>query len=79
MAAHAVKRGAQDYLVKGAVDSTLLVRSVQYAIERKQLEADLVKAREELEKRVEERTSELLLTNKQLQREIGQRKRAAEH
>jgi PAS domain S-box-containing protein len=78
VAALAVRRGAQDYLVKGAVDSVLLVRSVRYAIERKQLEVDLVKAREELEKRVEERTSELLLTNKQLQREISQRKRAAE-
>jgi PAS domain S-box-containing protein len=78
VAAHAVRRGAQDFLVKGAVDDVLLVRSIRYAIERKQLEVDLVKAREELEKRVEERTSELLLTNKQLQREIAQRKRAAE-
>ena len=34
----AVRRGAQDYLVKGQVDSNLLGRTVQYAIERKQAE-----------------------------------------
>jgi two-component sensor histidine kinase len=35
-AARAVREGAQDYLVKGSVDSNLLVRSIRYAIERKQ-------------------------------------------
>ncbi len=34
----AVRRGAQDYLVKGQVDRNLLGRTVQYAIERKQAE-----------------------------------------
>lgn len=37
----AVEGGAQDYLVKGHVDSHLLARSLQYAIERKQTEATL--------------------------------------
>jgi PAS domain S-box-containing protein len=37
-AVEAVRRGAQDYLVKGRVDSTLLGRAVQYAIERNQAE-----------------------------------------
>ena len=32
---NAVKKGAQDYLVKGQVDGRLLKRSIQYSIERK--------------------------------------------
>ena len=35
---NAVKQGAQDYLVKGEFDGKLLVRSINYAIERKRLE-----------------------------------------
>jgi signal transduction histidine kinase len=30
----AVKRGAQDYLLKGAIDASQLIRAVQYAVER---------------------------------------------
>ncbi len=37
----ALKDGAQDYLVKGAFDSALLLRSIQYAIERSQISAEL--------------------------------------
>lgn len=35
---NAVKQGAQDYLVKGQVDGKLLIRSIQYSIERKKSE-----------------------------------------
>ena len=35
LGARALKEGAQDYLVKGQVDSKLLARSMRYAIERK--------------------------------------------
>jgi PAS domain S-box-containing protein len=37
----AVRRGAQDYLVKGEINGPLLMRVVRYAIERKQVEAVL--------------------------------------
>jgi PAS domain S-box-containing protein len=37
----AVRRGAQDYLVKGEISGPLVLRVVRYAIERKQVEAVL--------------------------------------
>jgi PAS domain S-box-containing protein len=39
-----IKQGAQDYLIKGQVDSQTLIRIVRYAIERKQAEAALRKS-----------------------------------
>ena len=41
MAIEAVREGTQDYLVKGQVDSSLLVRSIRYAIERHRMQAAL--------------------------------------
>lgn len=43
----ALSEGAQDYLVKGHVDSNGLVRSLRYSLERKRLEAELVETAEE--------------------------------
>lgn len=37
LAIEAVRQGAQDYLVKGQIDSPLLVRSIRYGIERQRL------------------------------------------
>ncbi len=52
LAVELVRRGAQDYLVKRQVNKELLVRSVCYAIERKQAAEALRKANGELEIRV---------------------------
>ncbi len=41
LAMQAVQTGAQDYLIKGEVVSVLLSRSIQYAIERKQIELSI--------------------------------------
>jgi len=38
-----VREGAQDYLVKGQVDSNLLVRSMRYATERKRAEEQILR------------------------------------
>jgi PAS domain S-box-containing protein len=46
--------------------------------DRKRMEDALLKARDELEKRVEERTAELVKANEQLKGEIDERKRAEE-
>ena len=66
VAIKALQEGAQDYLVKGRVESDLLVRSMRYAIERKLSEEELLKAYEELETRVQERTSDLIKANQAL-------------
>lgn len=49
----AVKAGAQDYLIKGRVDSQLLSRTLSYAIERKRFEAALGESEETLRTVVE--------------------------
>jgi DNA-binding NtrC family response regulator len=44
VAIDAVRKGAQDYLVKGEVSASLLLRSIRYAIERKRNEEEALKA-----------------------------------
>lgn len=77
-AVEAVHEGAQDYLMKGEVDGRLLARSIFYAIERKKTEEELIKHRDHLEELVEKRTLGLKEANKQLRREINERKQAEE-
>ncbi len=78
LAIETVQLGAQDYLVKGHVDNHLLVRSMQYAIERKRTQMQLKRANDSLEARVRERTEMLVQTNVKLQQEVAERKRAEE-
>lgn len=44
LALKAVREGAQDYIVKGGLESDLLVMAIRYAIERKRLEERLIKS-----------------------------------
>lgn len=53
VATKAVKKGAQDYLIKGQVDQGLLARSLMYAIERQQAQEDLRRSEEKLRQTVE--------------------------
>jgi len=76
LAVETVHRGAQDYLVKGRVDDRVLVSSMRYALERKKAQHELKRARDDLEKRVADRTGELLAANEKLQNQIWERKRA---
>lgn len=84
-ALEALRQGAQDYLVKGKIDSDLLLRSIRHAIERsqtlkrlRQSEEQLQRLNAELELRVEEQTDELRQTNQSLRNEIAERQRLEE-
>ncbi|MEA3208120.1 MAG: hypothetical protein QOE70_1177 [Chthoniobacter sp.] len=78
IAVETVQLGAQDYLVKGRVDNHLLIRSMQYAVERKRAQTQLKHANEMLEQRVRERTQALQLANTRLQQEVAERRKAEE-
>lgn len=60
LAIEAVRQGAQDYLVKRHVTGEVLVRSLRYAIERKQALEALRVVNETLEIKVQESTAELV-------------------
>jgi len=53
LALNALRKGAQDYLVKDKIEIELLTRSISYAIERNRLLGELEKARE-IEQRLKE-------------------------
>lgn len=78
LALEAVRHGAQDYLMKRQINQDILVRSLRYAIERKQAAVALREANEILEQRVSERTTELEQANHLLKLEIEWRQRIQE-
>lgn len=53
-AIQAVREGAQDYLIKGEVDGHILIRAIDYAIERKRIQAELVAANTRLQQSAED-------------------------
>lgn len=64
----AMKAGAADYLVKSTLTAPLLERAIRYAIERANAASRIKKARDELEDKVKQRTSELREANRKLRR-----------
>ena len=75
LAVRSLQHGAQDYLIKSEVTPNLLIRAIQYAIERSRIEEALAKSRDELEERVRERTVELFEANEHLKSEIEERRK----
>lgn len=67
LALEALRRGAQDYILKSKIDGKILTRVIRYAIERKRIELKLVAA-----------NSELLKTNHDLARSEDALRRALE-
>src|SRR3990172_4335170 len=74
----AIEHGAQDYLVKGETRAPTVARTLRYAIERKRLENQSSQAKQLLERRVAERTTELVAANQTL-RESEEHYRAVTH
>lgn len=67
VAVKAVREGAQDYLIKGQIDGRVLARSISYAVERKEIEKELMKSQKDLRKLIGWHEKELKETEKKLQ------------
>jgi light-regulated signal transduction histidine kinase (bacteriophytochrome) len=65
----AMRSGARDYLVKKEISAALIERSIRYCLEHARADAALRRAQDELERRVEARTSELSAANAAIRKE----------
>lgn len=76
----AIRKGADDYLVKGESLGFMLVRTVRYSLERRSVRRQLSESESRhrlyLEQMVYERTANLEVANEQLRKEIEDRKQA---
>lgn len=85
IAVEVMKQGAQDYLIKGRFSQDGLRRALLHAVERVEIQQllreqrrALQEANEQLERRVQERTVELVRANTTLRAEIAERRRMEE-
>lgn len=67
VALRAMREGAQDYLVKGLLDTMSPERAILYAIERQRIEMENRRLNAELEQRVIDRTAELEILKQRLE------------
>ena len=75
----AMESGAAGFLAKNGLDAELLERSIRYAVEARRLAIALRQAREELQERVEERSTSLETMNAALAAEVAERRRAEQN
>ena len=78
LAVEAVRRGAQDYLVKGGVDGGLVARAIQYSIERNRLLSELCELRRQQDAAYQASLVDVE-TQKALVEELAIAKKAATH
>ena len=83
LAVEAVRRGAQEYLIKGKIDGALLIRAINYAVERKKTEEKLQEAsllRQHLAaqrsnaKKTEEKLQESMFTAGKSEKQVNREK-----
>lgn len=76
-AVDALEQGAQDYLIKGRMEQSLVARSIRYAVEQKASEQALSTARAGLDLAIRERMTELSRTMDALKTELSRQSAAA--
>ncbi|MBN1484285.1 MAG: GAF domain-containing protein [Chloroflexia bacterium] len=76
LAIQSMREGAEDYLFKGETNSSLLCRTLLYAIQRQQIKTMLRQQAAQLEQQVAQRTAELDQANNMLQKELAARRQA---
>lgn len=81
LAIQSVQEGAQDYLIKGQVDSGMLARSIRYAIERNRAEEErkrLLELIQEQNERLQLQNEELMVRSEEIRAQNEELRRAQE-